>query len=157
MGLDTLITLTILGALVYYAFWEDWLRPLLFRRQPPPDRKAIRTPHRYRTRERGERAVNDVHPRSPQQDAETTSVHRSPFTVHRSPDAPTTGIHITAEELTHLIRAFELRGQGKTKQAAIEEAFGVSKGKGKGWVRASELWDTALAPAPSSAPPPDRT
>lgn len=82
---------------------------------------------------------NDVQARSTQQEAEKDSVQRS-----NVQEEPPGFVPPTIEELRMLAEAIAHNVKGQTKQAAIEEAFGVTKGGSAGWRRASQLFDAAL-------------
>src|SRR5688572_21383303 len=122
MGLDTLLSLGILGALAYYALWEDRIKPLL--RGATGRRSVKNSPPlpRYRQRSRVRYGGNAVNPRSPRQHAKEGAanvpgnVQGSPAIVAplESPATPAGAIVITPKELTQLTEAIRLRAGGST-------------------------------------------
>lgn len=146
MGLDTLVSLGIIGAVIYYALWKDWLRPLL-RGTPPKERPRVKyfpAPRRVQQRSVRSNVQNALNAGSAQQHAETRPLERS---RERSDPGPGivdyTQLHISEKELTQLALAFEQIGRGDTEQQALELAFNCSKGGGKAWKRAKALYDLA--------------
>jgi hypothetical protein len=91
------------------------------------------------------RVQNEVRPRSEHQDAERSSVQRSASSVQRSAVQPLDR-PVSMVELQQLGEALRLKfaGEERTKQAAIERAFGITKGGGDEWRRASLLYDQAM-------------
>jgi len=83
-----------------------------------------------------------VQQRSTQQDARSSVQERSAFSGVQGEILPT-----SREELQQLIAATEHKRSGKTKQEAIERAFGVKKGGSPAWKRASDLFDAATLPS----------
>jgi hypothetical protein len=87
-------------------------------------------------------AESRVQERSPHQDARSDVQDRSFVQGVQGEILPN-----SREELQALIVAIRHKENGKTKQEAIERAFGVRKGGSEKWRRASELFDAATEPA----------
>lgn len=146
MGLDLLVSLGIIGAVVYFVFWQDWVRPILFGPAPKQRQRVKHFPPPRRVQQRSARSArsNVLNARSEQQDAETAPAERSPERS-KTPagiddDMP---LILTEKELTQLALAFEQLGRGDTEQQALELAFNCHKGGSKAWRRAKALYDRA--------------
>ena len=137
MGLDELLALFALGASLYYGLKDAGYWAGSVKTSSPV--VTVR-PRSYRS-ERGER----VQRRSAQQNALNAGSTVQP----ENATAVDAGLHagalnITPKELTQLAEAIRYHTAGQSKQAAIEAAFQCSKGGGKSWKRASELWAMAM-------------
>jgi hypothetical protein len=141
MGLDIVVSFGILLALLYFVVWGDWVRPHLPVAQPRRV-KNYPPPAAFKQRSKRSKRSNAFKQRSAQQNAETPPAERS---AERSPGAAATPaaapLQLSAKELTQLVNAHALIIQGRTEQEALETAFSCSKGGGKGWKRAKELFD----------------
>lgn len=146
MGLDVLVSLGIIAAVIYYAFWKDWLQPILFGTAPKQRQSVKDLPAPRRVQQRSARSArsNALNVRSAQQKAEIIPVERSAERSDLGPNiVDDTQLHISEKELTQLALAFEQLGRGDTEQQALELAFNCSKGGGKAWRRAKALYDLA--------------
>lgn len=137
MGLDELLALFTLAASLYYGLKDAGYWAGSVKTSSPA--VTVR-PRSYRS-ERGER----VQQRSAQQNALNAGSAVQPANpAIGAESAIATGLHITPKELTQLAEAIRYHTAGQSKQAAIEAAFQCSKGGGKAWKRASELWAMAM-------------
>ena len=119
--------------------------PSLTNSTPRPARPAGAARRRgVRSFKARSRVQNGRGARSAHQDAAEPSVQRSAFSVQRSAQA--VDRPASMDELQALGEALRLKhsGEERTKQAAIERAFGITKGGGDDWKRASYLYDQAM-------------
>lgn len=148
-SLSIAVIITTILAAIYASRHPEFFSPDAGVRRRPPSRQtapqlprpaARRPAASVRRVHRRSAGPNDVQPRSGHQNAIGTSVQRSP-NVQRSKELPA-----SVDELRMLAEAIRLRAAGTvtTKQAAIEQAFKISKGGGDGWRRASALYDLAM-------------
>lgn len=151
MGLDTLLSLGVLGALVYYCLWEDTIKPLLRGATGRRSVKNYPVLPRPRQRSRVRNAANAANAGSSHQDAKQgganvpANVPRSPAIAVAGDDSstPAGAIVLTPKELTQLTEAIRLRAGGATIQEAIQGGFGASKGSSPAYKRAKQLFDAA--------------
>lgn len=153
MGLDTLLSLGVLAALVYYCLWEDMIKPLF---RGAPGRRSVKNiaplPS-YRSRSRVRNVPNAANVGSPHQNAKheganvpaNVPVEGSPTATIAPPATPAGAIVLTPKELTQLTEAIRLRAGGATIEEAIQGGFGCKKGGGPAYRRARELFDAATA------------
>lgn len=97
--------------------------------------------HPLRTRTQRTNARSTVQERSARQDARSGVQDRSSVQP-----VPGEILAISREEMQQLIAAILHKRDGRTKQEAIERAFGIKKGGSPAWKRASDLFDAATIP-----------
>jgi hypothetical protein len=141
-----LVVTVVMALIVFGSSAYSWLVT-----PPSPRKKAesVITPRkavRYKGRSAGSKSLNGLNPRSALPDARSATSERSNVQPERSavqPEPADTDLPVNAEELVQLARAITLRAQGSTEQAAIEQAFGCSKGGSKAWARGKRLFAAA--------------
>lgn len=151
MGLDTLAALAVLGALVYYCIWADWLRPLLFGRGAPKSVKHSAQRRGFKLRSRGSARSNVLNAGSAHQGATFAPLNVQPAAAAPAAIAAPAGapgaagdqLTLTPVELGQLAAAVALRTRGETVEEALLGGFGVRKGGSAGYRRAKELFDLA--------------
>jgi hypothetical protein len=152
---DVLIAVSLL-CLAYAGFswaWAQW--------GPRRAESVKRKPRRlgFKRRSKGSNVQNPVNAGSEHQDAPAVAVNvqnvQAPAAAPAAPpgDAgqPGEGFTLTPRELVQLAEALQLRGEGRTVEECLSQAFGVKKGGSAGYVRAKALWDAATV-VPGAAP-----
>jgi hypothetical protein len=148
--MDVFLGLLTLAFVVYFVFWEDFLRPLLGLDRPKPVKSLPPLPA-YKSRSRVRNAANAANAGSAHQGAKSDA-QNVPANVPGSGqnvaaagapgDAPG-ALLITQNELQQLAGALAARATGATLDEAILRGFGLKKGGGPSYKRAKELFDTA--------------
>lgn len=133
MTLDMIFAIVTLLLVGYYGLKDAGVLGRSVKTSGPA---TVVRPRPYRS-ERGER----VQRRSAQQNAVNAG---SAVQALNAPATTVGALNISPKELTQLAEAIKFHAAGQSKQAAIEAAFQCSKGGGKAWKRACELWAIAM-------------
>ena len=137
MTLDMIFAIVTLLLVGYYGLKDAGVLGRSVKTSGPA---TVVRPRSYRSERR-----EPVQKRSAQQNAVNAGSSVQPVNAAIGAEsAIATGLHITPKELTQLAEAIKFHTAGQSKQAAIEAAFQCSKGGGKAWKRACELWAMAM-------------
>lgn len=149
--MDTFLGLLTLAFVVYFVFWEDWLKPLLGLDKPRKSVKSLPSMPAYKRRSARSERSNATNAGSAQQKAKRDAANVPPNVPGSPPIAAAASVELhadggyvlSANELQQLAEAVAARASGATIDEAMLKGFGLKKGGGKSYVRARELFDTA--------------
>lgn len=148
--MDALLGLITLALVVYYVFWQDFLKPLLGLDKPRSVKPLPPLPA-YRKRSRVRNPENAPNAGSAQQHAKSDAANVPPNVPSSAGDRAPGGaleqpagvLQITPNELQQLAAAIAARATGATIEEAIFKGWGLKKGGGPSYKRAKDLFDEA--------------
>jgi hypothetical protein len=140
-----LVILATIGALITMVHYRD-----LIVGSPQENQRARRNPTVQKHRSRRSEALNALNGIERHSNAQSAVLERSNVQPERSstaiaetPALASDVLTLTTHELARLAIAIKLRSEGNSKQASLEQAYGISKGASPAWQRASQLFDIA--------------
>jgi hypothetical protein len=140
-----LVILATIGALITMVHYRDLIVGSPQENKPVRKNRAVQVQRSRRSE--ASNALNGVQRHSIAETAQlersNVQPERSSTAIAESPALASDVLTLTNHELARLAIAIKLRTEGNSKQASLEQAYGISKGASPAWQRASQLFDIA--------------